>query len=184
MNREIHRFRAVLNQSLLLFMILALMSVPAVAARAKGDINKIIIHSIGGWDCQDGSIIWTPAGRDADYWFEYFNNNELSVHYIIDRSGSVRSQTAEDKIAYHARNNNSDSIGIELVNNGDGFDPYPEVQLAALERLIKEIRGRWGSEIKIVAHSEVDREERTCAGEVMKRRVDPNTNFPMERFRK
>ena len=176
-------FGAGLKECLLIFILLTLVSDPAVADRAKGDINKIIIHSIGGWDCQGDSIIWSDAGRDADYWIKYFNNNDLSVHYIIDRSGYVIAQTTEEKIAYHAKKNNSDSIGIELVNQGDGLDPYPEAQLAALEKLIKEIRGRWGPEIGIYAHSEVDTEVIRCADLEMKRRVDPNTNFPMERFR-
>ena len=37
---------------------------------------------------------------------------------------------------------NDFSIGIELVNLNDGIDPYPDIQIQAMRRLVKAIISR------------------------------------------
>jgi N-acetyl-anhydromuramyl-L-alanine amidase AmpD len=78
-------------------------------------------------------------------------DSKVSSHYTIDRDGTVYCHVAEDYRAWHAGASqmpdgrsgvNDFSIGIELVNNNDGDDPYPELQINALKTLIKEIKGR------------------------------------------
>ena len=49
---------------------------------------------------------------------------------------------------------NSRSIGIELANPGDR--PFPEPQMAALERLLPEIMARWHIPPRgVIAHSDM-----------------------------
>ncbi|MEW9921502.1 N-acetylmuramoyl-L-alanine amidase [Marimonas sp. MJW-29] len=74
---------------------------------------------------------------------------EVSSHYVIDMGGGVTQLVKEEERAWHAGAGewcgqddiNSRSIGIELDNAGD--HPFPERQMAALERLLAEIMGRW-----------------------------------------
>ena len=84
---------------------------------------------------------------------EHFSNSEskVSSHYTIDRDGTIVSHVSEDARAWHAGasrmedgriNVNDFSIGIELVNRNDGIDPFPETQILALRRLLKNIIAR------------------------------------------
>ena len=77
---------------------------------------------------------------------------EVSAHYLVDYDGAVFSLVEEGTRAWHAgagrwgeiTDVNSHSIGIELQN--DGAEPFPEPQMAALERLLVGIMERWGIE--------------------------------------
>jgi N-acetylmuramoyl-L-alanine amidase len=84
---------------------------------------------------------------------EHFSNSQskVSSHYTIDRDGTIVSHVSEDARAWHAGasrmedgriNVNDFSIGIELVNRNDGIDPFPESQILALRRLLKDIIAR------------------------------------------
>lgn len=88
--------------------------------------------------------------------------SEVSAHYLIDRTGGVIRMVAEENRAWHAGAGewrglddiNSRSIGIELDNTGD--HPFPEPQMAALERLLHEIAGRWKvAPENIIGHSDM-----------------------------
>lgn len=78
---------------------------------------------------------------------------EVSAHYLIDADGAVLALVPEHLRAWHAgqagwgavEDVNSRSIGIELANPGHalGYPPFPEPQMAALERLLAGIRERW-----------------------------------------
>ncbi|MEO1613699.1 MAG: N-acetylmuramoyl-L-alanine amidase, partial [Pseudomonadota bacterium] len=79
---------------------------------------------------------------------------EVSCHYLIDLDGETELLVPEERRAWHAgvsswegeADVNSRSIGIELQNmgpNGGGYHPYPEPQMAALERLISDVAARW-----------------------------------------
>ena len=73
---------------------------------------------------------------------------EVSAHYLISESGAVEALVPEEARAWHAGTGgwgatadvNSHSIGIELANPGDA--PFPEPQIAALERLLGEVMAR------------------------------------------
>ena len=87
----------------------------------------------------------------------------ISAHYTIDRDGTTVQHVAEAKRAWHAGPSkmpegrevvNDFSIGIELVNRNNGWDPYPDAQLDALNVLIKGIRNRHPIR-HIVTHSEI-----------------------------
>jgi N-acetylmuramoyl-L-alanine amidase len=78
---------------------------------------------------------------------------EVSAHYLIAEDGRVWRLVDEAARAWHAgagswrgRDDvNSRSIGIELANPGPiaEFPPYPESQMAALERLLDAVMARW-----------------------------------------
>src|SRR6185437_4076782 len=77
---------------------------------------------------------------------------KVSAHYTIGRDGRVYRHVPEDRRAWHAgvsywagaRNINSRSIGIELVNPGHefGYVPFTDEQIAALIDIAQEIIAR------------------------------------------
>ena len=87
---------------------------------------------------------------------------EVSAHWLISEGGEAEALVPEDRRAWHAGAGmwrglddiNSQSIGIELANPGDR--PFPEAQMAALERLLAGIMARWGiGPAGVIAHSDM-----------------------------
>lgn len=87
---------------------------------------------------------------------------EVSAHYLISEAGEVELLVPEAARAWHAgagawggvRDINSRSIGIELANPGDA--PFPEPQMAALERLLAGIMARWRiPPARVIGHSDM-----------------------------
>lgn len=112
----------------------------------------------------DTVVIHATVLNTLDEVSRHFSNpqTEVSAHYTIDRDGTVASHVAEDKRAWHAgesrmkdgrSNVNNFSIGIELVNLNDGVDPFPETQLDAMRRLLRQITARHPIR-HIIAHYE------------------------------
>lgn len=100
---------------------------------------------------------------------------EVSAHYLITRDGRVIQLVDESERAWHAgrarwgaiSDVNSASIGIELDNNGD--EVFPDAQMAALYRLLGDLRVRHRlTPLAYVGHADV------APG----RKVDPSAYFP------
>jgi N-acetyl-anhydromuramyl-L-alanine amidase AmpD len=152
-----------------------------VAPARSGSVNAIVLHSIGGPECRDGEVVFTGSRGDAYRWKEYFEASEgISIHYIVDRDGNIASSIDENRVAWHARGMNSQSIGIELTNNGDGIEEYPRPMLESLRSLIMEIKSRHPdiSNERIYLHSDVDDTTFLCGGRHEKRKRDPGPLFP------
>lgn len=159
-------------------------------ARDPATIDMIVIHTIGGPACVDGEIRFGRPQQSAVFWRDWFTEqNNKSIHYIVDRQGAIAQQRPENRTAGHVSfggvmpNVNRRSIGIELVNNGDGIDPFPEVQLQSLIALLQDIAARrtLGADA-IWAHSALDtRTQAACDN--FPRNVDPNDAFPMARIK-
>lgn len=108
---------------------------------------------------------------------------EVSAHWLIGLKGEVEALVAEERRAWHAgvsswegeTDVNSRSIGIELVNRGHehGYHPFPEPQMAALEKLLREIISRWNIRPEnIIGHEDV------APG----RKIDPGEKFDWVRL--
>jgi N-acetylmuramoyl-L-alanine amidase len=104
---------------------------------------------------------------------------KVSAHYTIGRDGRVFRHVPEDRRAWHAgvsywagaRNINSRSIGIELVNPGHefGYIPFTDEQIAALIDIAQEIIARHAIRpARVVGHSDV----------APSRKEDPGELFP------
>jgi len=88
--------------------------------------------------------------------------HQVSAHYVIARDGTVSQLVAEDRRAWHAgagrwgaiTDVNSQSIGIELDN--DGASDFPDVQMQALNVLLRGIRRRWNiNKEAVIGHSDL-----------------------------
>lgn len=182
----------------LAFVVVAAMSLlPVVQADANRDgpprkrpVDGIIIHSLGGPDCRDGVVFHKQIDGTAQQWVEFFARLPgVSVHYVIDRAGAIAAGLPETRVASHAVGWNRRSIGIELVNNGDGRDPFTVPQLVSLLRLVLEIQARhpairWEN---IRRHSDVDVstfpvDKHGPGCDRYRRKLDPGDAFPWEAF--
>lgn len=145
-------------------------------------IDLVVIHSTGGPTCDDrtGKPIWVGAGTlEAN--LRYIEAHPvLGIHYMIDRDGTRRASVPEEQIAHHVLRYSGRSIAIELVNDGNGVDPYPDAQLSALVDLLRDIAQRRGiTREAIKRHSDLDQTMLPCDA-ARKRKVDPGAAFPYE----
>lgn len=154
-------------------------------------IDALIIHSLGGPDCRDGRRFFKQIDGGASFWAKTFASLPgVSIHYVVGRDGTVVAAVPEDLAASHAIGWNQRSIGIELVNNGDGTDPFSTAQLAALIKLSREIRQRHPDVAleHVLRHSDVDHTmfpvETFGAGCAQyRRKLDPGEAFPWSVFK-
>ena len=99
----------------------------------------------------------------------------VSAHYLIGRDGTIIQLVDERARAWHAGESkwgaatdlNSASLGIELDNNGR--EPFADIQIAALLRLLADIRQRYHIPVaNFVGHADV----------APQRKTDPSRHFP------
>jgi N-acetylmuramoyl-L-alanine amidase len=104
---------------------------------------------------------------------------EVSAHYLIAEDGRLWRLVAEERRAWHAgvacwggaSDVNSRSIGIELANSG--AHPFPEPQMAVLERLLDGVMARWAiPPERVVGHA--------CVAPG--RKADPGPRFDWRRL--
>jgi N-acetylmuramoyl-L-alanine amidase len=102
---------------------------------------------------------------------------KVSAHYCVDEDGTVFAMVDEAKRAWHAglsdwagRSRLNDvSVGIEIINTGHshGLKPFPEVQIAAVISLSREIMARHGiSQARVLAHSDIAPTRKSDPGEL------------------
>lgn len=161
-------------------------------ARSAEEIDLIVVHSIGGPTCRDGAVFFTPANGSAAFWRDWFlGEGGKSIHYVVGREGDIAQQRPELRTAGHVSFGgimtavNRRSIGIELVNRGDGIEPFPEAQITALEALVADIAARNGLPPEaLVTHAALDdRMQPDCGGGPLRRNLDPGPLFPLEAVR-
>ncbi|OUS30812.1 hypothetical protein A9R01_12050, partial ['Osedax' symbiont bacterium Rs2_46_30_T18] len=138
-------------RKLLLLLLLQLLVVDAVTARTTAEsrlrtvaVDSVVLHAIGGPFCKQGEVLFSVASGEGERWISFFSRHKvLGIHYVVDRRGMVFSGIAEDRVANHTLGWNQSSIGIELVNRGDGKEAYTKVQMDALVKLLTGVMSRY-----------------------------------------
>ncbi len=148
-------------------------------------VDTIIVHAISGPACAGGRLVFSGAPGDAMRWKTFFDRHPfLGIHYVVDREGVVLASTPEERVANHALDNNDTAIGIELVHDGDGVEPFSPRQIDALIALLRSIRSRHHVPLEnIKGHSDVDERTFSCGGTLYKTKMDPGANFPWQQVR-
>ncbi len=111
---------------------------------------------------------------------KYFQRRDarVSSHYVVDRDGSIVRCVPDALRAWHAgpssfdgvANVNDYSIGIEICNSGDGIEPYPEAQVAAVTRLVACLAKQYDIPVdRVTRHRDVALPHGT--------KIDPSDNF-------
>ena len=174
------------SHALVLLVSLALASGTAPARRTGAPrtqaIDMVVIHSTGGPTCdaRTGRPVWVAAGRLDDNLRHIEAHPTLGIHHMIDRDGTARTSVPEGQVAHHVFGYSGRSIAVELVNDGDGRDPFPEAQLASLVNLLRDLRQRHGiPRSGVVRHSDLDRAALPC-DRTQRRKVDPGDAFPLD----
>lgn len=145
-------------------------------------IDMVVIHSTGGPTCDAKTHrpIWVKAGTLEENIRTIEAHPKLGIHYMIDRDGTMRASVPEDRMVHHVFHYSARSIAIELINDGDGRDPYPAAQLDRLVELLRDIRQRRHiSRDQIKRHSDLDHGRMAC-DRSQHRKVDPGAAFPYE----
>jgi hypothetical protein len=125
-----------------------------------GPVRMIVIHSTGGPSCNPDHDF---VGGTLASTLRLFRSIPLSTHYVIGREGTLVQMVDRDLVAYHARANNADSIGIELVNDGDGKDPFSFAQMTRLYELLTYLMGRYDlTTANVTTHAQLDRRYMRC----------------------
>lgn len=105
--------------------------------------------------------------------------SELSAHYVVDQDGNIYRLVSEDDRAWHAgvsnwqgaRDINSRSVGIEILNNGQ--KPFTREQISSVIAICRSLMERHDIPPQnIVGHSDV------APG----RKTDPGPYFPWSRL--
>ena len=171
-------------------LVLLAASIPTHAAALKsgpdrrGPVERVVIHSTGGPTCDPSTNrpVWIRAGTLDDNLRTIEAHPRLGIHYMIDRDGTRRASVPEHQVAHHVFRHSRNSIAIELINDGDGVDPFSDAQLASLADLLKEIVERQGlGPRSIQRHSDLDTNTMPC-DRTRRRKVDPGPAFPLERI--
>jgi N-acetyl-anhydromuramyl-L-alanine amidase AmpD len=166
-------------------MILCLVAISCAQARRTGtkrvwSPDLIVLHTTGGPTCnaKTGKPIWVGAGRLEDNLRIIEAHPVLGIHYMIDRDGTTRASVPETQIAHHVYRYSERSIAIELINDGDGKDPFPAQQIDALVHLTREIVKRYRiKRTGVKRHSDLDVGRLPC-DRSQRRKVDPGDAFP------
>src|SRR5262252_642608 len=101
----------------------------------------------------------------------------VSAHYVIAEDGRIWRLVSESRRAFHAGRScwegesdlNAVSIGIEIVNPGHewGYRPFPEAQMASVERLCREVVARHPiPPHRVVGHSDIAPDRKSDPGEL------------------
>ncbi len=101
----------------------------------------------------------------------------VSAHYVVEEDGTLWRLVPEARRAFHAGvscwQGDSDlnfvSIGVEIVNPGHewGYRPFPEPQMAAVERLCRDILSRHRiPPYRVVGHSDIAPDRKADPGEL------------------
>ena len=112
----------------------------------------------------------------------WFNNpaSRVSSHYTVGKDGSIVQHVSTFARAWHAggsrdkrgrTNVNHFSVGIEIVNVGDGKDPWTPEQVAAVRYLVAHLAKRRFPITQIVSHEYI--------AQPRGRKSDPK-NYPWE----
>jgi len=141
--------------------------------RAHARPNSVILHYTG----MPTGIAALQLLRDPA--------SEVSSHYFVWEDGRICQLVEEKRRAWHAgvafwkgaRDINSVSIGVEIVNPGHdgGLPPFAPTQIAAVIALLKDIGARHAIKPeRMLAHSDV----------APARKIDPGERFPWGELRR
>lgn len=101
----------------------------------------------------------------------------VSAHYVVEENGTIWRLVPETRRAFHAgiscwkgeRDLNAVSIGVEIVNPGHewGYRAFPEMQMASVERLCRDLMSRHPiPPHRVVGHSDIAPDRKSDPGEL------------------
>ena len=103
----------------------------------------------------------------------------VSAHYLVEENGTIWRLVPETRRAFHAGVScwegetglNAVSLGIEIVNPGHewGYRPFPEAQMASVERLCRDLISRHPiPPHRVVGHSDIAPDRKADPGRAVR----------------
>lgn len=129
--------------------------------------NFVVIHHTAQNSCEQTLKTFTLP------------RTQVSAHYVICKDGTVHHMLNDYFRAWHGgiarwgndNDINSNSIGIELDNNG--FEPFPEAQINSLLQLLQSLKKTYSIPTShFIGHADI----------APARKNDPNAHFPWQRL--
>jgi hypothetical protein len=139
---------------------------PNYSSRTAGaaSIRRVVLHTTEG------------SYSGAVGWFQN-DSSDVSAHFVIRKSdGEITQMVRLDKKAWHACNNNNDTIGIEHEGAASSAATWTPAMLDASARLTAWLVNRYGIPVDrdhIVGHGEI--QPASCSY-----RYDPGSHFPWD----
>ncbi len=123
----------------------------------RSSVDLVVLHTTEGTGTSALNTFQNP-------------NNKVSAHYLIMEDGVIYALVDEKDIAWHCKNHNQNSIGIELAGYHNR-NLKPE-QIKSAQLLIKTILSKYNLERDhIKAHSELDPSRRKDPGKANLERI-------------
>lgn len=116
-------------------------------------IKQIVVHCTA-----------TPAGRphradEIRKWHKSQGWRDIGYHYVIGLDGLVEAGRSEEEAGAHVAGHNAETIGVCYVggtDGGKGCDTRTPAQRKSLEKLLRELKGRY-PKAEIVGHHDLNR---------------------------
>jgi N-acetylmuramoyl-L-alanine amidase len=93
--------------------------------------------------------------------------SDIPYHFVITADGAVHATRPLERMGAHCKGHNADSVGVALMGNLDRVPPT-EAQVAALARLIADLRRKW--DVPVLGHGEL--RNTTCPGRYLRPVLD------------
>jgi N-acetylmuramoyl-L-alanine amidase len=129
--------------------------------------NFVVIHHTAQNSCEQTLQTFTTP------------QTQVSAHYVICKDGTIHHMLNDYLRAWHggagkwgnSTDINSNSIGIEIDNNG--FETFTDAQVTSLLRLLASLKKQYSiPAANFIGHADI------APG----RKVDPNRNFPWQQL--
>ena len=136
------------------------------SARGGTTVQRVVLHTTEG--AYGGAISWFRNG-----------SSNVSAHYVVRRSdGHVTQMVRDDRKAWHACQNNADTIGIEHEGQSSNSAQWTPALLESSAQLTAWLVQEHEIPLDrdhIVGHGEI--QPSACSG-----RVDPGPHFPWDAY--
>ena len=122
--------------------------------------NRITIH------CSATKPSMNTTIEDIRRWHVEDNGwSDIGYHYIVGRGGRVKKGRPISENGAHVRGHNDLNIGICLIGgmseSGKAEFNYTSFQMTALEGLVNQLQKRFGYDIEVLGHNDLD-PNKTC----------------------
>ena len=124
--------------------------------RRSEQITQIVIHHTAA------SAVQTPQAI-ANYHVKHNGWPGIAYHYLITPGGLIYKTNNTTSISYHAKGQNTVSLGICLIGDFSTAPP-PEEQLLQMEALVRHIREELPNVRKVIPHEQVQGSKTACPG--------------------
>jgi N-acetyl-anhydromuramyl-L-alanine amidase AmpD len=142
--------------------------IPATAenfrAARRDEPRELVIHTVEGTNVEA-----------LHTWLTSPDEPNISVHFAVDQAGNVFQYVDTDDEAWHARDHNRFSIGIEHVGFADDPATWTPEMIASSAKL-----AAWVNEVH--PEVELDDEHVVAHGSFQADRTDPGPFFPWSEY--